>query len=212
MTKTLAHDTLDKLVRQRILVIDGAMGTMVQRHKLDEAAFRGSRFQDHGCELKGNIDLLSLTQPDIIAGVHRAYLDAGADILETNTFSGTTIAQADFQCEGLVYDLNVESARLARRVADEYSDRNPDKPRFVAGAIGPTNRALSLSPDVNDPGFRAVTFDQVKLAYREQVAALLDGGVDLILIETIFDTLSFTGRALGSPASASARSAARSAV
>jgi 5-methyltetrahydrofolate--homocysteine methyltransferase len=189
MTKTFARDTLDRLVRQRLLVIDGAMGTMVQRHKLDEADFRGSRFQNHGCELKGNIDLLTLTQPEIIAGVHRAYLDAGADIVETNTFSGTTIAQADFQCEGLVYDLNVEAARLARRVADEYSDRTPDRPRFVAGAIGPTNRALSLSPDVNDPGFRAVTFDQVKLAYREQVAALLDGGVDLILIETIFDTL-----------------------
>ncbi|MBM4377348.1 MAG: methionine synthase [Deltaproteobacteria bacterium] len=180
---------LEALIQQRILIIDGAMGTMVQRHKLDEAAFRGTRFTNHGCELKGNIDLLSLSQPEIIAGVHRAYLDAGADILETNTFSGTTIAQADFQCEGLVYDLNVESARLARRVADEYSDKNPDKPRFVAGAIGPTNRALSLSPDVNDPGFRAVTFDQVKLAYRAQVAALLDGGIDLILIETIFDTL-----------------------
>jgi 5-methyltetrahydrofolate--homocysteine methyltransferase len=189
MTKPIAPATLERLIQQRILIIDGAMGTMVQRHKLDEAAFRGSRFENHGCELKGNIDLLTLTQPEIIAGVHRAYLDAGADIVETNTFSGTTIAQADFQCEGLVYDLNVEAARLARRVADEYSDRTPDKPRLVAGAIGPTNRALSLSPDVNDPGFRAVTFDQVKLAYREQVAALLDGGVDLILVETIFDTL-----------------------
>ena len=189
MTMHPSPDTLERLIRQRILIIDGAMGTMVQQHNLGETEFRGERFRNHGCELKGNIDLLTLTQPAIIASVHRAYLEAGADIIETNTFSGTTIAQADFKCEGLVYDLNVEAARIARRVADEFSNRTPERPRFVAGAIGPTNRALSLSPDVNDPGFRAVTFDQVKLAYREQVAALLDGGVDLILIETIFDTL-----------------------
>ncbi len=189
MTKPLDTATLERLIQQRILIIDGAMGTMVQQHNLCEKDYRGERFSNHACELKGNIDLLTLTQPELIGSVHRAYLAAGADIIETNTFSSTSIAQADFRCEALVYDLNVEAARLARAAADEFSDRNPNKPRFVAGAIGPTNRALSLSPDVNDPGFRAVTFDQVKLAYRAQAAALIDGGVDLILIETIFDTL-----------------------
>jgi 5-methyltetrahydrofolate--homocysteine methyltransferase len=184
-----AQATLDRLARQRILVIDGAMGTMVQSYKLAEADVRGDRFASHPTELKGNLDLLCLTRPEIVGQIHRAYLDAGADIIETNTFSGTTIAQADFKCEPLVHEINVAAARIARAAADEWSDRTPDKPRFVAGAIGPLNRALSLSPDVNDPGFRAVTFDQVKIAYREQVAGLLDGGVDILLVETIFDTL-----------------------
>jgi 5-methyltetrahydrofolate--homocysteine methyltransferase len=187
--KTPAHDALERCARQRILLIDGAMGTMVQAHKLGEAEFRGQRFAAHATDLKGDIDILCLTQPLVIADVHRAYLEAGADIIETNTFTATSIGQADFRCEAHVYDINVEAARIARAVADEYSDRTPDKPRFVAGAFGPLNRALSLSPDVNDPGFRAVTFDQVKEAYREQTRGLLDGGVDILLVETIFDTL-----------------------
>ncbi len=181
--------TLKKLLERRILLLDGAMGTMVQQHKLDEDAFRGERFRDHKHDLKGDNDLLVLTQPKIIAGIHRAYLEAGTDILETNTFNATSIAQADYGLESVVYDLNVAAARLARGVADEFSDRTPDKPRFVAGAIGPMNRTLSISPDVNDASFRAVTFDQVAKSYVEQVNALMDGGVDLLLVETIFDTL-----------------------
>ncbi|ARA94579.1 methionine synthase [Rhodothermaceae bacterium RA] len=186
---TSTHDLLRRLLAQRILVLDGAMGTMIQQHALDEAAFRGARFADHPHELKGNNDLLALTQPAIIRDIHRAYLEAGADIVETNTFSATAIAQADYHLESVVYDLNVAAARLAREAADEYTRRTPDRPRFVAGAIGPTNRTLSISPDVNDPGFRAVTFDEVAAAYAEQVHGLLDGGVDLLLVETVFDTL-----------------------
>ena len=186
---TVAFRVLSRLAGERILILDGGMGTMVQAHRLGEAEYRGARFASHGCDLRGNIDLLSLTQPGIVEEIHRAYLDAGADIVETNSFSGTRIAQADFQLEPLVYELNVASARIARRVADEYTDRDPSRPRFVAGSIGPTNRTLSISPNVDDPGFRAVTFDEVKGAYAEQVRALLDGGVDLLLVETIFDTL-----------------------
>jgi len=181
--------TIKKLLDRRILLLDGAMGTMVQQHKLEEDAFRGERFRNHKHDLKGDNDLLVLTQPEIIAGIHRAYLDAGTDILETNTFNATSIAQADYGLESAVYDINVAAARLARGVADEFSDRTPNKPRFVAGAIGPMNRTLSISPDVNDASFRAVTFDQVKTSYIEQVNALMDGGVDLLLVETIFDTL-----------------------
>ena len=189
MDPTAARQTLERLVKSRILLIDGAMGTMVQGYKLGEAEFRGTRLAGHSTELKGNMDALCLTRPSVIGEIHRAYLEAGADIIETNTFSSTTIAQADFRCEPYVYDINVEAARIARKAADEWSDRTPDKPRFVAGALGPMNRALSLSPDVNDPGFRAVTFDQVKDAYRGQVRGLLDGGVDILLVETIFDTM-----------------------
>ncbi len=174
-----------KELEKRILVLDGAMGTMLQRHRFEESDFRGDRFRDFPHPLKGNNDLLSITQPEAVKAVHRAYFEAGADIVETNTFSGTTIGMADYHLESLVYELNYESARIARAVADEFTDR----PRFVAGSIGPTNRTASMSPDVNDPGFRAVTFDELRIAYKEQVEALIDGGVDLLLVETIFDTL-----------------------
>lgn len=180
---------LRDLMHQRILVLDGAMGTMIQRHTLEEEDFRGERFKDHTLSLKGNNDLLSITQPDIIKSIHRAYYEAGADFAETNTFSSTSIAQADYGLESAVYDLNYQSAALARDVADEFTARNPDKPRFVIGSIGPTNRTASLSPDVNDPGFRAVTFDQLVKAYFEQTKALLEGGADVLLVETVFDTL-----------------------
>jgi len=181
--------TLDAILRERILVLDGAMGTMVQRHGLDEADFRGQRFAAHPSDLKGDNDLLVLTRPDVITGIHHAYLEAGADIIETCTFNATSIAQADYGLESAVYELNVAAARLARDAAREWSARTPDRPRFVAGSIGPTNRTLSLSPDVDDPARRAVTFAQVRDAYAGQVRGLLDGGCDLLLVETIFDTL-----------------------
>ncbi len=177
------------ILEQRILVLDGAMGTMIQRHSLDENDFRGDRFKDHPGELKGNNDLLSLTRPDIIREIHRAYFEAGADIAETNTFSSTTIAQADYNLEEAVHDMNVASAKLAKEVAEEFTAKEPDKPRFVAGSIGPTNRSASITPDVNNPGYRNIDFDTVKKAYRDQAAALLEGGVDLLLVETVFDTL-----------------------
>ncbi len=180
---------LDALLATRILILDGAMGTMVQQQKLDERAVRGERFRDHPVALQNNIDLLVLTRPEIISGIHHGYLEAGADIIETNTFAATAIAQADFTLESLAYDLNVAGARLARAAADEWSNRTPDRPRFVAGAIGPTNRTLSISPDVNNPAFRPDTFARVRDAYREQVRGLIDGGADLLLLETIFDTL-----------------------
>ena len=182
-----SRSVLPEILRQRLLILDGAMGTMIQRYPLTEEDFRGARFADHPKPLRGNNDLLSLTRPDIIKGIHAEYFAAGADMVETNTFSGTTIAQADYGLEHVVYEINYESARLAREAADEYS--TPDKPRFVAGAVGPTNRTASLSPDVNRPGYRAVTFDELATAYLEQVRALVDGGVDTLLIETIFDTL-----------------------
>ena len=178
-----------EILNERILIIDGAMGTMIQRHKLDEADYRGERFKDWHKDVKGNNDLLSITQPDIIIGIHKQYLEAGADIIETNTFSSTTIAQADYDMQSIAYEMNVASAKCARTAADEYTKANPDKPRFVAGAIGPLNKTLSLSPDVNNPGYRAVTFDEVSEAYTEQVKGLVEGGVDLLLVETIFDTL-----------------------
>ena len=178
-----------EILKERILIIDGAMGTMIQRHKLEEADYRGERFKDWHTDVKGNNDLLSITQPDIIQGIHELYLEAGADIIETNTFSSTLIAQADYDMQALAYELNVASAKCARAAADKYTAMNPDKPRFVAGAIGPLNKTLSLSPDVNNPGFRAVTFDEVAEAYTEQIRGLIDGGVDILLIETIFDTL-----------------------
>lgn len=180
---------IKELLKERILIIDGAMGTMIQRHKLEEADYRGERFKDWHTDVKGNNDLLSITQPAIITGIHKLYLEAGADIIETNTFSSTSIAQADYDMQSLAYELNVASAKCARVAADEYTKKNPDKPRFVAGAIGPLNKTLSLSPDVNNPGFRAVTFDEVAAAYQKQIKGLVDGGVDILLIETIFDTL-----------------------
>jgi 5-methyltetrahydrofolate--homocysteine methyltransferase len=176
-------------INKRILILDGAMGTMLQRYNFSEEDFRGERFANFPHSLKGNNDLLSLTQPEAIASIHAQYFEAGADIVETNTFSGTTIGMADYHLEDLVYELNFESAKIARQVADEFTEKNPDQPRFVAGSIGPTNRTASMSPDVNDPGFRAVTFDDLRIAYKQQVEALIDGGVDLLLVETIFDTL-----------------------
>ncbi len=181
--------TIQECLKERILIIDGAMGTMIQRHKLEEADYRGERFKDWHTDVKGNNDLLSITQPKIIEDIHKQYLEAGADIIETNTFSSTFIAQADYEMQSLAYELNVAAAKCARNAADEYTAKNPGKPRFVAGAIGPLNKTLSLSPDVNNPGYRAVTFDEVANAYTEQIKGLVDGGVDVLLIETIFDTL-----------------------
>jgi 5-methyltetrahydrofolate--homocysteine methyltransferase len=174
---------------KKILILDGAMGTMIQRYKLTEADFRTPELLHHPKPLKGNNDLLSLSRPDIIKAIHAAYLEVGADIIETNTFSGTAIAQEDYGLSHLAYEINFQSAKIAREVADEFTAKNPDKPRFVAGALGPTNRTASISPDVNDPGYRAITFDQLAEAYKEQVRGLLDGGSDILLVETIFDTL-----------------------
>ncbi len=182
-------EQLYKALKERVLILDGAMGTMLQRYKFTEADFRGKRFKDWPVSVQGNNDLLSLTQPDAIAEVHAKYFAAGADIVETNTFSGTTIAMADYEMESLVYDLNYESAQIAKEVANEFTQKEPNKPRFVAGAMGPTNKTASMSPDVNDPGFRAISFDELRIAYKQQAEALLDGGVDLLLVETIFDTL-----------------------
>lgn len=176
-------------LEQRILILDGAMGTMIQRYHLNEEDFRGELFTDSEIDLKGNNDLLSLTRPEIIQEIHEKYLEVGADIIETNTFSGTSIAQADYGLERIVYELNKVSAEIARKAADKYTSLTPDKPRFVAGSIGPTNRTASLSPDVNRPGFRAISFDELATAYAEQVRGLVDGGADVILIETVFDTL-----------------------
>lgn len=182
-----------KELEKRILIIDGAMGTMIQRYMLQEKDYRGDRFKDWPSDVKGNNDLLSITQPQIIEAIHKEYLDAGADIIETNTFSSTFIAQADYDMQSLAYEMNVASAKVARKAADEYTAKDPSKPRFVAGAMGPLNKTLSLSPDVNNPGYRAVTFDEVANAYYEQVKGLVDGGADLLLIETIFDTLNAKG-------------------
>src|SRR5690606_13485658 len=176
-----------RLLTRRIVVLDGAMGTMIQRHKLTEADFRGERFAGHGRDVKGDNELLSLVRPDIIRGIHEAYLEAGADVVETNTFGATRIAQGDYGLEDLAYEMNVASARLAREACDALS--TPDHPRFVAGALGPQPKTASLSPDVNDPGARNVTFEELHDAYTEQLNGLLDGGIDIVLIETIFDTL-----------------------
>ena len=176
-------------IEKKILVLDGAMGTMLQQYKFSEEDFRGEQFKNFHIPLQGNNDLLSITQPKAIKEIHAKYLEAGADIIETNTFSGTSIAMADYQLESIVYELNYQSAKIAKEVADEFSLKTPEKPRFVAGSIGPTNKTASMSPNVNDPAYRAVTFDELKTAYKEQVEALIDGGVDLLLVETIFDTL-----------------------
>lgn len=176
--------TLLQALKERILIIDGAMGTMIQRHKLEEADYRGTRFKDWHSDVKGNNDLLSITQPEIIIAIHLQYLNAGADIIETNTFSSTSIAQADYDMQSLAYELNVASAKCAKEAVKQSG-----KSAWIAGAIGPLNKTLSLSPDVNNPGFRAVTFDEVAASYTEQIKGLVDGGVDIILIETIFDTL-----------------------
>lgn len=175
--------------KQRILILDGAMGTMIQEHKLEEEDYRGSQFANWHCDVKGNNDLLAITQPEIIYNIHCAYFDAGADIIETNTFNATTIAMADYDMQALSRDINLAAAKLARQAADEFTAKTPDKPRFVAGVLGPTNRTASISPDVNDPGKRNVTFDELVEAYSESTEALIEGGVDLIMLETIFDTL-----------------------
>ncbi len=187
MTKKDVRAALEKAASERILIIDGAMGTMIQRHKLDEAGYRGARFKDWPRDVKGNNDLLALTQPEIIQDIHEQYLAAGADIIETNTFNAQRISMADYGMEDLSAEINVAAAKLARAAADKYS--TAERPRFVAGAVGPTNRTASISPDVNNPGFRNVSFDQLRDAYKEQVVALIEGGSDIILIETIFDTL-----------------------
>ncbi|CAA0175145.1 Methionine synthase, homocysteine S-methyltransferase domain [Tenacibaculum maritimum] len=176
-------------IQKRILVLDGAMGTMLQEYKFTEDDFRGKRFKNYPIPLKGNNDLLSITQPEAVKEVHRKYFVADADIVETNTFSGTTIAMADYQMEDLVYELNYQSAKIAKQVAQEFTKNTPSKPRFVAGAMGPTNRTASMSPDVNDPGYRAITFNELRIAYKQQAEALLDGGADILLVETVFDTL-----------------------
>ncbi|MCH2225293.1 MAG: homocysteine S-methyltransferase family protein [Crocinitomicaceae bacterium] len=180
---------IQSIIKDRILVLDGAMGTMIQRHTLEEEDFRKGWFEEHDHSLKGNNDLLSLTRPEIISEIHALYFQAGADIAETNTFSGTTIAQADYGLESAVYDINYHSAKIAKEVADDFTAREPNKPRFVAGSIGPTNRTASISPDVNDPGYRAITFNELVVAYKQQANALMDGGVDILLVETVFDTL-----------------------
>lgn len=185
----VVKESIYKIAKQRILVLDGAMGTMIQRHKLNENDFREGWFENHEQPLKGNNDLLSLTRPKIIKDIHEQYFNAGADIVETNTFSGTSIAQADYALESYAYQINYHGAKIAAEVAAEFTEKQPDKPRYVAGSIGPTNRTLSISPDVNDPGYRNVTFDKLNIAYKEQIRGLIDGGSDLLLIETIFDTL-----------------------
>ncbi len=177
------------LLQERILILDGAMGTMIQRYKLEEKDFRNEELKDHPINLKGNNDLLSVTRPDVIKEIHAQYFEAGADIIETNTFGSTWIAQEDYKLENWVYKINYESAKIAKEVADAFTKKEPHKPRFVAGSMGPTNRLASMSPDVNDPGYRAITFDQLKEAFGEQAKALLDGGADILLVETITDTL-----------------------
>jgi 5-methyltetrahydrofolate--homocysteine methyltransferase len=189
MTREERIAALKREANERILILDGAMGTMIQRHKLDEAGYRGARFKDFSHDLKGNNDLLVLTQPTIISEIHNAYLEAGADIIETNTFNAQAISQSDYGLEDIAYEMNVAAAKLAREAADAWTKKTPDKPRFVAGAIGPTNRTASISPDVNNPGFRNVSFDALVAAYSTQTRGLIDGGVDTILIETVFDTL-----------------------
>jgi 5-methyltetrahydrofolate--homocysteine methyltransferase len=182
--------SIQENLKKRILIIDGAMGTMIQRHKLTEADYRGTRFANWPSDVKGNNDLLCITQPAIVTGIHLQYLEAGADIIETNTFSSTNIAMADYDMQDLAYELNVAAAKCARAAITQYKSKHPNATeKYIAGAIGPLNKTLSLSPDVNNPGFRAVTFDEVVIAYTEQIRGLVDGGVDVILIETIFDTL-----------------------
>lgn len=189
MRRKPSYAALEKAATERILIIDGAMGTMIQQEKLGEGHYRGERFQDHSKDVKGNNDLLVLTQPKIIEEIHGKYLRAGADLIETNSFNAQRISMADYHMQELSYEMNVEAAKMARRAADEWSKKTPDRPRFVCGAVGPTNRTASISPKVSDPGYRNVNFDELRDAYKEQISGLIDGGADIILIETIFDTL-----------------------
>jgi 5-methyltetrahydrofolate--homocysteine methyltransferase len=182
-------EDIQNRLKNKILVLDGAMGTMIQQYKFTEEDYRGEQFKDFHTSVKGNNDMLSITQPEAIKEIHAKYLEAGADIIETNTFSSTTIAMADYDMEDYVYELNFQSAKIAKEVAEEFTKKDPSKPRFVAGSIGPTNRTASMSPNVNDPGFRAVTFEDLRVAYKQQAEALIDGGVDILLVETVFDTL-----------------------
>ncbi|MCG8580964.1 MAG: homocysteine S-methyltransferase family protein, partial [Bacteroidales bacterium] len=186
MTQT---ELLYQVIKERVLLLDGAMGSLIQTYKLEEEDYRGERFKDYHMPIKGNNDILSITQPHVIKEIHGKYLEAGSDIIETNTFNATSISQADYDMQAAVWDINFQSAKIAREIADEYTAKTPHKPRFVCGSIGPLNKALSLSPDVNNPGYRAATFDEVKEAYKEQVTALIKGGADLLMIETVFDTL-----------------------
>src|SRR5688572_257657 len=185
----MTKEELVSILNSRIMIIDGAMGTMIQRHRLEEQDYRGTRFADYPYPLKGNNDLLSLTQPQIIKDIHKAYLAAGADIIETNTFNATSVSMADYHMQSLAYEINVQSAKIAKEAVAEFLKTDSSKPRLVAGALGPTNKTASLSPDVNDPGFRGISFDELVLAYKEQAKGLIDGGVDLLLVETVFDTL-----------------------
>ena len=187
-TRPTENDLRD-ILNRRILILDGAMGTMIQQEKLVDEDFRGDAFKNHKCELKGNNDLLSITRPDVIKNIHKAYFEAGSDLVETNTFSATSIAMADYHMQGMVHDLNVASAKIAREAADEMMQADPTRPRFVAGAIGPTNRTASLSPDVNDPSLRNVSFDELVETYYNQILGLVEGGVDILMPETTFDTL-----------------------
>lgn len=180
---------IEDILKDRILVLDGAMGTMIQQYQLTEEDFRGELLKDHAYPLKGNNDLLSVTRPDIIKEIHRKYFEAGSDIIETNTFGSTSVSQADYHLEHLVYRINFEAAKIAREVADEFTAKEPGKPRFVAGSMGPTTKLASMSPDVNNPGYRAITFDQLVTAFKEQAGGLMDGGVDMFLLETVTDTL-----------------------
>ena len=182
-------ELLQQALSSRILVLDGAMGTMIQAYKFEETDFRGEQFKNHKSDIKGNNDILAITKPDVIYDIHKEFLEAGADIIETNSFNATSISQADYNMENVVYELNVACAKVARKAADEFTALTPDKPRFVAGVLGPTSRTASLSPDVNDPAFRNVSFDELVDAYKEATKALIEGGADIILIETIFDTL-----------------------
>jgi 5-methyltetrahydrofolate--homocysteine methyltransferase len=186
---TATPHPLETLLRERLVMLDGAMGTMIQQRHLEEADFRGDQFRNHPVDLRGNNDLLSITRPDVIEDIHLAYFEAGADLVETNTFNSTAISQADYTLEGLARELNLAAAACARRAADRFKAKHPDRPAFVAGAIGPTSKTASISPDVNNPGFRAINFGQLAEAYAQQTRALLEGGVDVLLIETIFDTL-----------------------
>lgn len=189
MMQEIIMVNIKDILKNRILVLDGAMGTMIQRYQLTEEDFRGTQFVDHPCSLKGNNDLLSITRPDVIKEIHAQYFEAGADIVETNSFGSTWVAQDDYQLASAVYDINYASAKIAKEVATEFTLKQPNKPRFVAGSIGPTTKLASMSPDVNDPGFRNISFEQLVHAFKEQVAGLIDGGSDLLLVETITDTL-----------------------
>jgi len=180
---------IQDILKERIMVLDGAMGSLIQEYKLEEKDFRNEQLKDHAHPLKGNNDLLSITRPDVIKEIHRKYLSVGADIIETNTFGGTTVAQADYHLESLVYEINFQGAKIAKEVANEFTKKEPHKPRFVAGAMGPTTKLSSMSQDANNPGFRSITFDELKVAFKEQARGLIDGGADLILMETVTDTL-----------------------